>query len=187
MALSGKGLVSYPSLFKKTRFGSSGKEYYEITLLFDKDDAEQMAAVKALREDAERAAIEKWGKVPKNCMIAIRDGDVERDDPVYENKIFVHFKTQDRPTVVGRKKEALEEGFVGENGCKGFYPGCMAHVTYRAYTWEYESRKGVGFGLNNVQKCEDGEPLGGGRRSADEDFDVLEPGADLEDLESMLS
>jgi len=58
------------------------------------------------------------------------------------------------------------------------YSGCYARVSMVAFVYNTAGKKGVSFGLRNVQKLEDGEALAGGRSDPEEDFDALE-GDDL--------
>ena len=49
------------------------------------------------------------------------------------------------------------------------YSGMYARVSVNFFAYNSNGRKGIGCGLNNVQKLADGEPLGG-RSTAAEDF-----------------
>ena len=51
-----------------------------------------------------------------------------------------------------------------------FYGGCYAICKVNAYAWEYKNKKGVSFGLGNIQKIKDGERLGGGPSDPTKDF-----------------
>ena len=52
------------------------------------------------------------------------------------------------------------------------YSGCYgrASITFCVYNYKNGMSKGIGCYLNNLQKVSDGEPLGGMRASAEEDF-----------------
>ena len=50
-----------------------------------------------------------------------------------------------------------------------FYSGCYGRASIRFYAYNQNGNKGVGCGLGNVQKLEDGQPLDG-RTTALEDF-----------------
>jgi hypothetical protein len=49
------------------------------------------------------------------------------------------------------------------------YSGIYARVSVTFFPYNNSGKKGIGCGLGNVQKLEDGEPLGG-RTSANDDF-----------------
>lgn len=67
-----------------------------------------------------------------------------------------------------------------------FYPGAKVRASLTAFYYDYEGmKKGISFGLNNVQKLGDG-PRMDGRKAAQDEFEPttdLVP-ADLSDLES---
>ena len=50
------------------------------------------------------------------------------------------------------------------------YSGCWGRVSINFYPFNTNGNKGVGAGLNNVQKLKDGERLGGSAASAEDDF-----------------
>jgi hypothetical protein len=52
-----------------------------------------------------------------------------------------------------------------------FYSGCFGRASISFFAYNSNGSKGVGCGLNNVQKLEDGEKLGGAT-SASDDFAV---------------
>jgi hypothetical protein len=49
-----------------------------------------------------------------------------------------------------------------------FYAGCWGRASVNFYAFSVNGNKGVGAGLNNLQKLEDGERLGGGSTAADD-------------------
>ena len=57
-----------------------------------------------------------------------------------------------------------------------FYSGCYAIATVNAYWYDSNGNKGVGFGLRNIQKLRDGEPLGN-RSNPETDFAPVVGGA----------
>ena len=50
-----------------------------------------------------------------------------------------------------------------------FYSGCYGRASIVFFAYNTNGNKGVGCGLNNIQKLEDGQPLSG-RSTAVEDF-----------------
>ena len=51
------------------------------------------------------------------------------------------------------------------------YSGCWGRASINFYPFSVNGNKGIGVGLNNVQKLKDGEHLGAARASAESDFD----------------
>lgn len=162
--ISPVGRVSFPNLFVPSAFKNE-EPVFDLKLIFGKEiDLTEM------KKEAERVAKEKWGtKLPKDFYSPFRDGD-ESDRKEYQNAIYIRFKRKTEkkaPQVVDARKQPITQ----ESG--DMYAGCYARVSYSTFAWGDERRGGVSFGLNNVQKVRDGEPLDG-RTNADQDFDALE-------------
>lgn len=165
--------VSFPAVFKprvqQNDDGSPGTPKYELTMLFAKG-----ADLSKLKAAAQEAVREKWGdKPPKNLRSPFRDqGDKELEG--YEaGAFFIRATSIQKPGLVDRwREDIIDETEV--------YAGCYARATLRAFTYEKKGNKGVAFGLNNIQKLRDGDPLGGRTRAQDDFADDLPPdeGAD---------
>jgi hypothetical protein len=52
------------------------------------------------------------------------------------------------------------------------YSGCYVRASINLYPFNKNGNKGIGAGLNNIQKLADGEPLGG-RSRAEDDFEAV--------------
>ena len=50
------------------------------------------------------------------------------------------------------------------------YSGCWGRASINFFPFNTNGNKGVGVGLNNIQKLKDDEPLGAARASAESDF-----------------
>ena len=55
------------------------------------------------------------------------------------------------------------------------YSGMYANVGVTFFAYNAPQNKGIGVGLENVQKVADGEPLGGGRAAVEDDFQAVAP------------
>lgn len=161
--------ASYAYVFRPSKpMQLGGEPKYSITMLFEKT-----ADLSALKKAVQEAAAEKWGpdktKWPKNLRSPFRDQG-EKDKPGYEpGCIFITATSKQRPGLVDAKlQEIIEE--------KEFYSGCYARATVRAFAYDQAGNRGVSFGLQNIQKLADGEPLGGRTRPED-DFEPVEEGA----------
>lgn len=163
--------VSFPAVFKpKRQKGDATSEpKYGLTMLFPKG-----ADLSKLKAAAQEAVKEKWGdKPPKNLRSPFRDqGDRELEGYV-EGCVFINASSLQKPGLVDRQRQDI----IDETE---FYPGCYARATLRAFAYDNNGNKGVAFGLNNVQKLRDGDPLGGRTRAQDDFADDLPPdeGAD---------
>lgn len=158
--------VSFPYVFRPQKALEAGKEpKYSVTMLFKK--GENLSALKAA---AKKVAVEKWGedqsKWPKNLRLPFRDQG-EKEFAGYEaGAIFITATSKQRPGLVDANvQDILDES--------QFYAGCYARATIRAFAYDQAGNRGVAFGLQNVQKLRDGEPLGGRSRPQD-DFEPIE-------------
>ena len=50
------------------------------------------------------------------------------------------------------------------------YSGCWGRASINFFAYDSNGNRGVGVGLNNIQKLRDGERLGAARASAESDF-----------------
>lgn len=167
------GLVrfSYCNVFSPRVGDDSKPGKYSVCVLIPKSDA---ATVKTV-EDAIAAAKQvgktnKWnGKIPATCKSPLRDGDDERpEDEAFADCYFLNCNSNNRPGV-----RILEDGqLLDALDNEDFYSGCYGAVTVNFFPYENSGNKGIGCGLNNVVKLEDGDKLSGGR-TADEDFGDL--------------
>jgi hypothetical protein len=163
--LTPKFRVSFPNVFRPGKLMQLGAEpKYSITMLFEKG-----ADLSALHAAAKAVLEEKWGadktKWPKNMRNPFRDQG-EKEFPGYEaGAIFISASSKQRPGLVDEKvQDIIEE--------HKFYPGCYARATVRAFAYDQAGNRGVSFGLQNVQKLADGEPLGG-RTNPAQDFEPV--------------
>ncbi len=162
--------VSYPNVFKAKKNDLNGKDEFSLVALFKK--GEDLSALKAA---AQKAIVDKWGpekaKWPSNLRSPFRDQaerakdvDGKRILPVghEEGAIFLNMKSSQRPGVVDQNvQDILDES--------QFYAGCFARASVNAFAYDQKGNRGVSFGLGNVQKIKDGEPLGN-RARPEQDF-----------------
>ena len=165
--------VSFPAVFKprvqQNDDGSPGTPKYGVTMLFAKD-----ADLSKLKAAAQEAVKEKWGdKPPKSLRSPFRDQGEKEHEGYVEGAVFVSASSKQKPGLVDRQRQDI----IDETE---FYAGCYARATVRAFAYDKKGNKGVAFGLNNVQKLRDGDPLGGRTRAQDDFADDLPPdeGAD---------
>lgn len=161
--------VSFPNVFAPQKNQFNGKEEYTLVALFPKG-----ADLTVLKKAAQAAIIAKWpdeSKRPKEIRTPFRDqaekaktvdGKQVLRDGYEEGAIFMNLKSNKRPSVVDQNVQAILDE-------SEFYPGCWAIASVNAYAYDVVGNAGVSFGLNNIQKVKDGDPLGG-RSRPEEDF-----------------
>jgi len=149
--------VSFPSVFTPSA-GFDGQEAkYSLVMLFEKHT--DLTEMKKAVEDCIK---EKWGvKVPKDLRSPFRDGD-EKELDGYKGCVFVKASSKQRPGLVDKDLQPI----ISQDE---FYPGCFARATLSVFAYEKSGNRGVSFGLQNIQKLDDGESFLG-KVSPEEDF-----------------
>ena len=177
--LSPIGRVSFHSIHEKTSYLGS-KPKYEITLIFDREDADLQSLVQQITA-CSRAAREAGRVAGAETRIAnpLRSGEVKAHlDGYGEGKVFCVFRSERKPVLVDaqlREHDNADANF--------FYNGCTARVKYSVFFTDKGGPK-VCLGLEGVQKVSDGEPFGVGQSTA-EGFTAIEgQNADDEAMEA---
>lgn len=166
--VTGKVRFSYASVFEP-RAVNGGEEKYSITLLIPKTDTNtyQRIIAEINKTLQENVADTFKGVMPANPNLPIYDGDGLRPGgepfgPECKGCWVMSAKSNSAPEVV----DANCQPILSKNE---FYSGCYGRASIRFYAYNQNGNKGIGCGLGNVQKLEDGQPLDG-RTTAAEDF-----------------
>lgn len=196
--ITGKVRLSFARVWEPEA-DEKGVEWYSTAILIPKEDKETLrkikAAVDALKEQAKA---KNNGKLPKDFHTPLRDGDEEADEKgeAYEGHYFFNAKSKKKPGIakpVGKDADGRNK-FQEITDSTEVYSGCYCKVSVNFYLFGFDGKatggnKGVGAGLNNIVKIQDGEPLGGGNARiedefAEEDFDDV---VDISDDDDFLS
>ena len=168
--VTGKVRLSFVSVFKRKPKNDGTEGKYELQVLVPKSDKATVKKIKAAIEEATQQGIDKYkswgGKAPKGFMNPLHDGDADDEDlekyPEREGMYYLNARSDKKPGIVDRDcNEILDPDEV--------YSGCWGRVSVNFYPFDNQSR-GVGVGLNNVQKLKDDTRLGGSAASAEDDF-----------------
>jgi hypothetical protein len=152
--------------------GDDGVAKHDITLLIPKG-----ADIEVLKTAAAESATEKFGAKAKSMSLrhpfrktAEKDqlAELAEDFPLY-----ITCRSKDRPGVVGPNGKPVDDP-------EQIYPGRWVRASIQAFGYEKKGNKGVSFGLQNVQLLDHDDPLaiGGGRVSAEAEFDAVEVAGD---------
>jgi len=161
--VTGKVRFSYVNVFEPRSIeGQDAK--YSTSLIIPKSDKKTIQKINQAIEAAAAAGLAKFGgKRPANLKSPLRDGDEERpDDQTYKNSFFINANSRIRPGVVDENLNAITDRDL-------FYSGCYGRASLTFYAYNTNGNRGIACGLQNVQKLEDGERLGG-RSAAEDDF-----------------
>ena len=164
---TGKVRLSYAHIFEP--HAMEGQEpKYSVSVIIDKKDVETLKAIKEATDQAKKDGVGKWGgKIPGNLKTPLRDGDAERpDDEAYAGCYFLNASSKNKPGVVDQNVQPVLDP-------TEVVSACYARLTLNFYAYNASGNKGVACGLGNIQKLEEGEPLGGFSR-AEDDFDSVE-------------
>jgi len=163
--VTGKVRFSYANVFVPKAGMDGGTPKYSVSILIPKSDKEGVAKLqKAFEECKATNAAFFGGSVPKMLKGGLRDGDVEKEDEAYAGHYFINANSAQKPDIVDANREALYD-------TTDFYSGCYGRASVTFYPYNAAGSKGIACGLNNLQKLEDGEKLGG-VSSAAADFAV---------------
>lgn len=165
---TGKVRLSYAHLFEAHSMNEGQEAKYSVSVIIPKTDKETLTAIKEAVAQAKEDGKSKWkGKVPANLKTPLRDGDVEREgDEAYAGCYFLNASSKNKPGVVDQNVQPVLDA-------TEVYSGCYARLTLNFYPFSASGNNGVAAGLGNVQKLDDGEPLGGFTR-AEDDFDSVD-------------
>ena len=161
--VTGKVRFSFVHVFEPAET-LNGSLKYSASILIPKSDKDTVARFnKAFEETKQANAAFFGGSIPKVLKGGLRDGDTEKDDPIYAGHYF-NANSNEKPGVVDQDVNPIIDK-------DEFYSGCYGRASITMYPYDASGSKGIAFGLNNVQKLEDGEKFGGAT-SAAADFAV---------------
>jgi hypothetical protein len=171
---TGLGVISYAYLTEPRKDEEDKPAKYSTSFLIPKTDVKTLGNIKnAINAAAELGKMDKWGgKIPNPLKHPLRDGDQEADEKgeEYRGCYFLNASSVRKPRVVNfYVQDILDPDEI--------YSGCKCRLSLNFYPFNSNGNRGVACGLNHVQKIEDGEPLGGARSKAEDDF------ADISDLD----
>ena len=163
--------LGYVHLLESYALDPKNDPKFTCMVIVPKTAKKTIARLKAAQEAAKKEGLQVFGgSIPKNLQTTIHDGDEEADlerNPELEGSYYFNVSSKRRPGVVDRNVQPILDS-------TEVYSGMYARVSLTAYAYSYKGKKGVTFGLENVQKIRDGEVLGGGATRAEDDFDALD-------------
>lgn len=151
---------------------NGGTPKFSVSLIIPKSDK---ATVQKIKEAIEAAYKEGESKLKGNSKsvpalkaikIPLRDGDLERpDDEAYADAYFINANSSTAPGIVDINCDPILDR-------SEVYSGVYGRASINFYAFNSNGNKGIACGLNNLQKCADGEPLGGKSRAEDDFADA---------------
>ena len=171
--ITGKVRLSYANVWEP-RPDNNGEEWYGTSILISKEDKETLNKIKTVVNALKEEAKSKYGgKLPAKFHTPLRDGDEERpDDEAYVGHYFLNAKSKNKPGIakpIGRGSDGKMK-FQEITDETEVYSGCYVKASLNFYLFDRNGNRGIGVGLNNIVKVQDGEPLGGGRARIEDEF-----------------
>lgn len=154
----------------KPRANKQGVEKYSVVVLLPKSDKATFAKLKAAEMVAAKAKFPGkpdafYAAMMKNTTIhdgdAVRPASGDAFGPECAGHWVFNAATNNRPGCVDENLQSIIE--------EPIKSGDYGRASLRAYGYDNEGKKGVTFGLNNLQLLERGESLSG-QSSAEDDF-----------------
>lgn len=156
---TGKVRASYVNIFQPRVPENGGDPKYSVTLLIPKADTVTINAIYAEIEKAKQEGAQKafGGNIPPMCRIPIYDGDGYRPSGEAFGEecrgcMVMTASAKLQPSIVGLDMQAIINP-------ADVYSGCYIRANINFFAYNTNGNKGIGCGLNAVQKIEDGEPL----------------------------
>lgn len=161
--------LSFTHLFEPHANNPGQEAKYSVTVLVPKSDYATKQRIDAAITAAKQQGVSKcWnGAMPPVVSTAVHDGDGVRPngepfgDECKGHWVFTASSKQPPQVVDANLNPVINQTDI--------YSGCYARVCVNFFPYNSNGNRGVGIGLQAVQKLEDGEPLGG-RVSAAEAF-----------------
>lgn len=162
--------LSFPHLFEAHANQPGQQAKFSATILIPKTDVATKAKIDAAIQAAIQQGLSKsWGGVkPPIVPTPLHDGDGVRpsDGSAFGEECKGHWvmtaSSKQPPQVVDQALNPIMSQ-------TEIYAGVYARVSLNFFAYNSNGRKGIGCGLNNVQKLRDGEPLTS-RSTAQDDF-----------------
>lgn len=171
--VTGKVRFSFCNLFEARAFADGQDPKYSVMLLIPKTDVATINRIKAAIDAAAQKGLSTkfGGKLPPVIKTTLKDADKDTNQdgevfkdiwPYTEGHYIISVSSKTKPQVVDRELNPIIDPVE-------VYSGCYGRASINFFAYNNSGNKGISAGLNNVQKLEDGEPLGG-MTTAEQDF-----------------
>lgn len=171
--ITGKVRFSFVNVFSPKAFGENQEPKYSVMLLIPKSDVGTINRIKAAIDAAAQKGLSTkfGGKLPPVLKTTFKDADKDTNQ---DGEVFADLWDYTKGHYIINVSSKLPPQIVDElrnpiiNPIE-FYSGCYGRASINFFAYNSQGNKGISAGLNNLQKLEDGESLGG-VTSAEEDF-----------------
>lgn len=149
--------ASFVHVYQPASSLGGGDPKYQISLLIPKNDLGTLNSLTAEIEQVKQSNAQQFGGQTAGLKIPLYDGDgVMPNGGAWGEECRGHMvlraSSKDQPTIVDTNVQPL----LSPNAV---YSGCYVRASVNFYAYNQPMNKGIGCGLNAVQKIADGEPL----------------------------
>ena len=167
--VTGKVRFSFCNLFEPKSFQEGTDPKYSVMLLIPKTDVATLNRIKAAIDAAAQKGLSTkfGGKMPAVLKTTLKDADKDTNQdgevfkdiwPYTEGHYIISVSSKTAPQDLNPIIDPIE-----------VYSGCYGRASINFFAYNNSGNKGISAGLNNIQKLEDGEPLGN-VSTAEQDF-----------------
>ena len=165
--VTGKVRFSFCNLFEPKAFQEGAEPKYSVMLLIPKTDVATLNRIKAAID----AAAQKGLQMPAVLKTTLKDADKDTNQdgevfkdiwPYTEGHYIISVSSKTAPQIVDAQLNPIIDPIE-------VYSGCYGRASINFFAYNNSGNKGISAGLNNIQKLEDGEPLGN-VSTAEQDF-----------------
>lgn len=171
--VTGKVRFSFVNVFEAKAFGEGQEPKYSVMLLIPKSDIGTVNRIKsAIDAAAQKGLSTKFGgRLPAILKTTFKDADkdMDQDGMIFAEKwdytaghYIINVSTKVQPQIVDANLNPIINPVE-------LYSGCYGRASINFFAYNNNGNKGISAGLNNLQKLEDGEPLGS-MTTAEQDF-----------------
>lgn len=164
--------ISFPTLFSPKPRSEGGEPVFSCSLLFGESE-QKSKEYKAMQQACIVAAKEKFGdKVNLGQLMMPFRNAADKDYTGYdEGVMYINPWTKNKPGVVdARLQDVLDPSQV--------YAGQIVRAQVTPFAWQNSGKRGVSFGLNNIQIVKADAPRIDGRIPASKAFGAIDSEAD---------
>lgn len=163
--VTGKVRFSFVNVFEPKQYGENTEKKYSVMLLIPKTDTVTIDKIhKAIQAAAEKGKATKFGgKLPPVLKNTLKDADIDTNQdgekyvdlwPEAAGHYILNVSSKLAPGIVDAERQPIINPVE-------FYSGCYGRASINFFAYNNNGNKGISAGLNNLQKLEYGEPLGG--------------------------
>jgi hypothetical protein len=171
--VTGKVRFSFVNVFEAKAFGEGQEPKYSVMLLIPKSDVGTISRIKAAIDCAAQKGLSTkfGGRLPAILKTTLKDADhdMDQDGMLFAEKwdytaghYIINVSTKNQPQIVDANLNPIINP-------TEFYSGCYGRASINFFAYNNNGNKGISAGLNNLQKLEDGDPLGS-ITTAEQDF-----------------